>query len=161
MQYSSRTQPGFKSFFSSNTRIKLKQSGLRLFLERHCTNQSIRKKYTKLKLQKKGSPNPQLSLIQRALAVNGKVGTLCHLNLGTGRVVCCCWMKTGLAQPFCLRGFWRCAVLLPTKFSIQHSHNTSFGRHSPLLLRATPSLIFAFRAISGDVKDVFVTVSPK
>ena len=73
-----------------------------------------------------------------------------------------CWMKIGLRTGTNHSVF---VVLVnaganaTSKFSFQHSHNTSFGRHSPLLLRATPSLIFAFRAISGDVKDVFVTVS--
>ena len=34
-------------------------------------------------------------------------GWLCHLNLGS-QVFCCCWMKIGLAQAFCLRGSRRC-----------------------------------------------------
>ena len=67
-----------------------------------------------------------------------------------GRTILSSWLLTTLAGNAAL-----------SKFSIQHSHNTSFGPHSPLLLRATPSLIFAFRAISGDVKDVFVTVVSK
>ena len=47
-----------------------------------------------------------------------------------------------------------------SKFSVQHSHNTSFGRtalpQSTPTLGATPFLIFAFRAISGRLKDMFV-----
>ena len=47
-----------------------------------------------------------------------------------------------------------------SKFSVQHSHNTSFGRtalpQSTPTMGATPFLIFAFRAISGRLKDMFV-----
>ena len=47
-----------------------------------------------------------------------------------------------------------------SKFSVQHSQNTSFGRtalpQSTPTMGATPFLIFAFRAISGRLKDMFV-----
>ena len=98
-------------------------------------------------------PRLEVSLTQGVLLM---LLTLMSFKFGV------CWMKIGLRTGTNHSVF---VVLVnaganaTSKFSFQHSHNTSFGRHSPLLLRATPSLIFAFRAISGDVKDVFVTVS--
>ena len=66
---------------------------------------------------------------------------LCHLNLGSQ---VCCWMKIGLAQPFCLRGSWRC------QRRVQILHST-FTQHLIWTPQSTPTKGHSFSdlCISG------------